>query len=299
MTGSSLDNNKRSRQSARPDDWTLPDLLKDIWAGRLFIGIALVLSLTGALLFYAMMPGYYRLSVIISPALKPLEAISAQNTQDYSQNYYAPAAFLKNNQRDNRRDKFTRLVIILDGQAVAQNIAKTPDIQEGLHLDRWQFPDTQNINSAARIKTYLDQALDIRKIGDTSMRRLIYHSPSPEFGQLFLQRIIRFADDHIKARDKKDMLARINYLKQALKQTANAEQRKAIASLLTLQEQRLTLLETDQFYAAQILDPPSSSPKPVWPSLWVLLSFAILGSIAAGYISYVIWRGFRSPPSLS
>ena len=275
-------------------DPSLKDLLTDIWAARWFVIVFALFAMAAAFAFVHQTPGYYRASMVIGPALAPPDTVSAHTARTQDDSFTSPASFLRHNQRDQRRDSFTRLEIVLKGQAVAEQLARRPDIKKGVRLDSWNHDKKHNQLRADDLREYLTKTLDIQPISDTSMLRLVYSHPSADFAGEFLKQVFTFADTHIKTQDRADIASRVQHLESSLKNAHNTEVRRALAFLLTLEDQRLMLVSSRGQYAGQIVDPVSLSPDPIWPRLSVFVAFALIVGSFFGYAVFAVWRAVRS-----
>jgi hypothetical protein len=90
--------------------------------------------------------------------------------------------------------------------------------------------------------------------------------------------------------------SRIEYLENALKRTINPDHRKGITNLLMQQEHIQMLANLDEDYAAIIVEPPSSSPKPTWPNKPLSYFIAVLLGILSGY---VLWSFTKTSKAVS
>lgn len=275
---------------AHTNDPTLKDLFTDMWKARWYVLICLIFFISACVAFIANAPGYYRVSMLIGPSQSPLETVSPQRLQAHGGALLSPADFLQVAHKDVRRDSFTRLETILKGSAVAQSLANQQSVIDGIQNDYWARISDRHDMNVSNLREYLETTIRIRRVSDTSLRKIIYHSPDKEFGSLFLKKIVEAANDHIKNQDKSDITNRISHLIDALQKTSNPSQKKALAFLLTLEEQRLMLTSSEKAYAAQIIDPPAVSSKPVWPNTSLFLAVATITGILIGYIAFITVR---------
>ena len=111
------------------------------------------------------------------------------------------------------------------------------------------------------------------------------------FAAAFLRKVHLVADQLIRRDRRQQSQSRINYLQNTLQKTANPDHRRGIADLLMQQEHIQMLANLDEPYAAIVVEPPSSTPQPVWPDKTLLFGvFALLGG-ATGYFVRMLRHG--------
>ena len=121
-------------------------------------------------------------------------------------------------------------------------------------------------------------------LGTTPLRRISYKHPDPVFAASFLRKIHLVADQLIRRDRRRQSQSRIDYLQDTLQKTVNPDHRKGIANLLMQQEHIQMLANLDEPYAAIVVEPPTSTPKPVWPDKPLLFAaFACMGALV-GYM---------------
>lgn len=117
----------------------------------------------------------------------------------------------------------------------------------------------------------------------------------PEQAQKILTAILAEADQIIRDDQRHDVTARIDYLKQELtRQTIATDERTALISILSDQEQLLSMIQADQRYASSLIVTPYASPKPTSPP-GPALSVIIVAVMAAFAWAGLVFAGLRSP----
>ena len=289
------DNTSQTSQYSPPfHDPSLKDILLDIAQARWSVLLMCIFTIITSVAFTHFATPYYRSSVVIGPSESPMDAVSRQNLDSALGPVYSPAEFLRLSRQEDRQDRFTRLEVLITGQAVAQALIQDPKIINGVLRDRFMHRDNHENISAALMDEYLDRNLSIRLVGDTSLRRLVYDHPEPEFGQYFIQKAFLQANQHIQNQDTENIQRRIEHLIKSLNMASNPDQKNALAFLLTLEEQRLMLASSNTGYAAQIVDPFMTTEKPVWPRPFLFLACAILVGILFGYIIHLFTKAFNT-----
>ena len=290
---SSSSNNETVEYAGEYKDPTLADLFKDMWRGRWFILTGIIFWTALAAGFVVKTPGYYRAEMNIGPVSGSLETVTPQAPVARDGQVVSPARFIQNYDTAKAPDQFARIEALLTGRAVAQALAQDPEISKIINKDGWTRPLPKAPLSADIIDAYLDRAIDISFVREKRFRKLTYHHIDRKAAGQFLETIFKAADNRVKFLDRQDIKSRIAHLKNALEQSANPDQRRALAFLLTLEEQKHMLLSSENGYAAKIIDPPSLSLRPVWPKLSLFVPGGILIGIIFGYIVFVIIKAYR------
>lgn len=260
---------------------TLADLLTSLWAAKFhilfFAGIFLVIAFFIVLFSTPL----YRASMIVAPA-------DGYALGDYASSVSEGEAltipFWRPREADGISTDFHRFVYTVKGPAVATILLKDPAVLSGIARDG-SFSSTSKKWSAEELADYLSRKLKIEHLGTTPLRRLSYNHPDPVFAAAFLRKIHLVSDQLIRRDRRRQSESRINYLTGTLQKTVNPDHRKGIANLLMQQEHIQMLANLDEAYAAIVVEPPASSPRPVWPAKAILFAvFALVG----GGIGYIV-----------
>ncbi len=119
----------------------------------------------------------------------------------------------------------------------------------------------------------------------SSIMQVSFTDSSRNDSQQILSALLNGADKILRSSHRNDVLARISFLRNSLRNVTMTEQRHALISILAEQEQNLTVLSADKRFAYALLDPPSaaispSSPKPAQIlMLLMLLALACWGGV--------------------
>lgn len=273
----------------------LGDLLRDIWSGRWFVMAGIFICMIAGYWFVSSTPAYYRATMVIGPVTSPLDTVSSQGRETNGQLILSPARFLHQRNEHQTQDNFIKIETLLTGRAVAQAVHNNSEITTLIRQDRFTYgpEDKTTPISVEKIDDYLNKAIKIRKIGDNAMREIIYHHPNPTQAGRLITEIFHIATNYVRSQDRNQMTQRRAHLIESLRTAHNPDQKTAIAFLLSLEEQRLTLSADELPYAAQIIDPPSLSPRPVWPKLPIFLACGFLFGGFLGYTLFAIIRAIR------
>lgn len=260
---------------------TLADLLKDMWAAKYHMLVfAVFFLLIGGLVIVLSTP-LYRAAMIIAPA-------DGYALGDYASSRSEGEAltipFWRPQEADGVSTDFHRFVYTMKGPAVAAILMKDPSVISGIARDGGWSSKADDW-SAEELADYLERHIKIQHLGATPLRKISYLHPDPAFAAAFLRKAHLVADQLIRRDRRRQSESRIQYLEEALQKTANPDHRRGIANLLMQQEHIQMLANLDEPYAAIVVEPPASSPKPVWPAKILLL--AVFAAVGAG-LGYMV-----------
>ena len=259
---------------------TLADLLSGLWAAKVHMLVYAALFIVLAFFVVLLSTPLYRASMIVAPA-------DGYALGDYASSVSEGEAltipFWRPREEGGVSTDFHRFVYTVKGTAVAAILLKDSAVLSGIARDG-SWSSNADKWTAEELADYLSRKIRIEHLGVTPLRRLSYNHPDPVFAAAFLRKIHLVADQLIRRDRRRQSESRIAYLTDTLQKTVNPDHRKGIANLLMQQEHIQMLANLDEAYAAIVVEPASSSPKPVWPAKSILFAvFALAGAIV-GYI---------------
>lgn len=259
---------------------TLADLLRSLWRARVSVAVfASLFFILGFLVIFASTP-LYRGSMIVAPA-------DGYALGDYassvSEGKSMELPFWRPKDQEGVSTDFYRFIYTIQGTAVAAILLKDESVLAGIAKDG-SFTAKSDQWTPEELAAYLAKYIHVEHLGTTPLRRISYRHPDPVFAAAFLRKVHLVADQLIRRDRRQKSDSRIRYLEETLQKTLNPDHRKGIAALLMQQEHIKMLANLDEAYAAIVVEPPSASPKPVWPDKVLILAvFSILGG-AIGYL---------------
>ena len=103
---------------------------------------------------------------------------------------------------------------------------------------------------------------------------------SPYVAKEWTEIIVNELNDFFRAKDKIEAKAAINFLNAQIAQTSFTEIKQVIAQLLQEKTQQLTLIEVNDFYIFEYIDPPAVMEKKAEPTrLFICIVGAFLGAV--------------------
>ncbi len=264
------------------DEMSLLDLLKNIWQARISLFFSSVACLLIAVIFLFLTIPLYKSTMIVAPA-------DGYALGDYasSAQYDRAAAlpFWKPKDQEGASTDFYRFMHTLRGVSASQILLKDQAIMARLNKEV-----KVSIKTPEALSFYLNKKVKVYPLGATSLRRITYHHADPKFANALLRKLHLVADQMIRRDRRQQSQSRIEYLNNTLTTASNPEHRKMTVNLLMQQEHIQMLANLDEAYAAIIVEPASTTPKPVFPNHILVLSAALLCGIVFGYLFWFVRR---------
>ena len=260
------------------------DMVRWAWLDRRVIIKGGLGGLVASILFVLMAVPHYRATMLIAPVTRsattdlsgPLPENAGYGTE------YMLKSFAAGDTAD-----FTSFEQILRQPRVAGILLQDAAVRQGVLQDRsFRLSRHTTLRDAQDLAGYLQDHITIEPVGSTPLRRVSYDHPDRVFAETMLQKIYDAADrmmrDDMRLRADK----RIAWLQGTIATTQNPDDQRAMAALLTAQQQMRLALTMDEPYAARMTEPPSAGSRRVWPRAPLIVPVfvfagAILGAIVA------------------
>ncbi len=202
-------------------------------------------------------------------------------------------------------DQYTR---VLQSYRLAGALAKRPDFLALAFSTSWD-PQTKKLKKptgvtpaiiygvknvlglpivAASVEDMIYQLLETRlsistpQGGNTNISEVSLRFDNPVAAQKLLDIILDEADSLMRTDKRRDIAARITYLQDQITKITLDDQRSAMISLLTIQQNTMMMIAADHHYASNVVEPPHAPGKPTWPNF-----VAVVGLIL--FLSFGSW----------
>lgn len=251
-------------------------LLHILWGERRYLFLSTMAGLVLAVLLIVVLRPQYECWMIVAPPRQGAE------TLNFLADDVPPVLAPLNRQMTSKEGDYVRFQQSLRGAAVSSVFLKLDGVQDQLghsSLLRWT---TAVISTPQMLSDYLDHEVRLEPVADTESVRLVYRHPDPLFGEKLLRNLVKIGDQLIRLDVRKDVDARVDWLKRELKMTLNPDHRQALTRLLMAEERRRMLLSIETPYAVSIVEEATSSPRPVYPSRALLILILMAGGLFAG-----------------
>ncbi len=129
--------------------------------------------------------------------------------------------------------------------------------------------------NAKSLAAYIDEEISIFTDRKTNFITLSMHTDDPSFGMQFMSDLVFITDLTIKNQQRLVIEQSIDYLQNQLYEVGIDRHRAAIGNAITSQEIQMSILTNDTPYAAEFIQPPSSTAMPVTPMIGrsIMLAF--------------------------
>lgn len=272
----------------RPPELSLSDLMNMLWQARLFLLVGGLIGLAGSTLYAFIATPLYRAEMIVAPADGyALGDYASSSSVDRS----ISLPFWRPSEPEGISTDFYRFIYTFQEPSVAAILMKDKKAVAGIRRDSARLARVASENwKPSQLSEYFHDRVKVEPVGATVLRRLSYTHPDPEFAADMLRKMHLVADQMIRRDRRRHSQSRVDYLQQALAKTTHPDHRVGITRLLMQQEHIQMLANMDEPYAAIIVEPPSASPRPVWPRWPLLLSVATLMGMAVGFLAWSMRR---------
>ena len=143
---------------------------------------------------------------------------------------------------------------------------------------------------------YIARHVVLKPMTEGRVLQLQYHHHDAKFAVYLISKIFFVVDQQIKISDRERFLAYRDYLAKEILATTVMEYRTSLSGILTeLAERAMLVGEDGVSYASQILDGPWATPRPVSPSVPLVLTIASLLGIAGGVVYSALDKMFALP----
>jgi len=125
-----------------------------------------------------------------------------------------------------------------------------------LPVPQWQPPDLESLAD------YLKGAVTFDKEPGTQFVKVSVEHQNPDLALFLITTVYEAADDALRLQDREESRLRRSYVKDQLARANLIDSKQSLIGLLTNEERRATLLESDLPYAARVIEPPFVSNRP-------------------------------------
>jgi LPS O-antigen subunit length determinant protein (WzzB/FepE family) len=108
---------------------------------------------------------------------------------------------------------------------------------------------------------------------------------SPYVAQEWAELIVNQLNIFYRSKDKLEAQVAMNFLNTQIAQTSFTEIKQVLAQLLQDKAQKLTLIEVNNFYVFEYIDPPAVMEKRIEPSR---SSICIMGALLGGILGFLV-----------
>ena len=200
-----------------------------------------------------------------------LQAQEKLNTLSFFENNFLPNIFLPDLMAFESWDPNTNNPVY--NEKIYDNVNK-----------RWvrkaTFPQQSTPSAQESFNVFRMNHLSIYADKKTKFVTVKIKHQSPYIAQEWTKLLIDQLNNYYRIRDKNKAEKASNYLNNLLAKTNLSEIKQAIASLLQQETQKLTLIEANEFYVYEYIDPPAVMERKSEPIRSIIcITFAIMGGM--------------------
>lgn len=255
---------------------TYSDLLRIFWGRRRFLFLSMFAGLLFAIALIFILRPQYECWMIVAPPRQGAESLN------FLADDLPPVLAPSSRPMTSKEGDYVRFQQSLRGAAVASIFLKLDGVQPSLAEAAPVRGMSASISTPQLLSDYLEHDVRLEPVSDTESIRLVYRHPDPQFGEKLLRNLVKIGDQLIRLDVRKDVDARVDWLKRELKITLNPDHRQALTRLLMAEERRRMLLSIETPYAVSIVEEATSSPHPVYPSKALLLLVFLAAGLFGG-----------------
>ena len=149
----------------------------------------------------------------------------------------------------------------------------------------YSYPRKQIPSAQESFYVFISEHLSISEDAKTGFITISIRHQSPFVAKQWTELVINEVNTFYRQRDKSESEKAVNYLNQKISMTGLSEIKQVIAQLLQEETKKLTLIEANEFYVFEYIDPPFVKEQKSEPrrSLICILS-ALLGGMLSIFL---------------
>lgn len=149
----------------------------------------------------------------------------------------------------------------------------------------YSYPQKQIPSAQESFEIFIDEHLSLSQDPKSGFINLSIKHQSPFIAKQWAELVINQINAFYRQKDKSESEKAVSYLNQQFSMTSLSEIKQVIAQLLQEQTKKLTLIEANQYYVFDYIDPPAVMEKKIEPKR-VLICFISL--LFGGMLSILI-----------
>lgn len=158
------------------------------------------------------------------------------------------------------------------------------DISSGSWVREVEFPMQPEPTPQESYRSFTSH-LDVKKDLKTGFITISIEHLSPIIAKEWLEVIVKEINAFYREKDKTEAEASVRYLAEQISKTGYTEIKQVIANLAQRETQKLTLIEANEFYVFDYIDPPAIMERKSKPVRSVI---CIIGALIGGIIGVIV-----------
>ena len=171
-------------------------------------------------------------------------------------------------------------------------------VYQGPSKPSWQDPKKQIPSAQESFEEFETVHLSLSEDKKSGFITLSIKHQSPFVAKQWVELIVNEINAFYRQKDKLESEKAVSYLNQQISMTGLSEIKQVLAQLLQEETKKLTLIEANQFYVFDYIDPPAVMENKVEPRRAILcILSALLGGILSVLFVLIRHYGFRKKAS--
>jgi len=159
------------------------------------------------------------------------------------------------------------------------------DVISNTWTRKFSYPQKQIPSPQESFQVFKSNHLSIAEDSMTGFITISVKHQSPYIAKNWTELLINQINSFYREKDKTEAEKAVNYLNEQISKTKLTEIKQVIAALLQQETQKLALIEANEFYVFEYIDPPVVMEKKSEPSRSIL---CIIGAFIGGVLGVII-----------
>lgn len=152
----------------------------------------------------------------------------------------------------------------------------------------FSYPEKQIPSAQESFHVFTTQHLNLSKDNQTGFITLSIKHQSPFMAKQWTELVINEVNAFYREKDKLESEKSVSYLNQQIAKTNLSQIKQVIAELLQEETQKLTLIEANQFYVFDYIDPPAVMEQKSEPKRFIISILSGLLGLMLGVVLVLI-----------
>lgn len=159
------------------------------------------------------------------------------------------------------------------------------NIKSNTWIRNYSYPQQQIPSAQESFEVFKNEHLILTEDKNSGFFNLSIKHQSPFVAKQWTELVVNEINSFYRKKDKSESEKAVSYLNQQISMTGFSEVKEVIAQLLQEETQKLTLIEANQFYVFDYIDPPAVMEEKSGPKRALII---ILSGILGGMISILL-----------
>lgn len=165
------------------------------------------------------------------------------------------------------------------------------DVKNKTWVREYSYPMQQIPSAQESYQVFKSNHLGLSEDNKSGFITISMRHQSPLVAKQWLELIVNEVNNFYRQKDKSESERAVSYLNEQMLITRITEIKQAIAELLQEETKKLTLIEANEFYVFEYIDPPAAMEVKSQPKRFVILVISALVGIIMGMI-YVLLKHY-------